>query len=124
MATVDMQQPSLLLGSDRTRLLRLLMTDKRTIGDSPVGDVRRYANGSTRLIKRAGRARGVELTVVVDLAGLEELRAFAGELVLYRDGLGTRMWCTFLPFEYEPFPDGQRFTVPLQLSELTFSEAV
>lgn len=121
---ITLQQPTLLLESDRTRLLPLLMIGDRTLLDGVIAEVRRYANGSTRLVRRAGRARSVKLTVHVDAAGLAELRAFAGQLLLYRDGLGTKMWCTYTTVEYAPNVTGSRFTVPLVLDELTFSEAV
>lgn len=124
MASILLEQPTLLLESDRTRLLRLLMVGDRTLSDGVVAEVRRYANGSTRLVRRAGRNRSVELTVYVDRAGLEQLRGMAGQLLLYRDGLGSSLWCTFLDFEQEPNAVGQRYVVPLLLQELTFSEAV
>lgn len=125
MASIVLQQPTLLLESDRTRLLHLLMLgDARTLTDSVVGEVRRYANGTTRLIRRAGRDQRVQLTVAVDAARLEDLRVFAGQLLLYRDGHGTKMWCTFLPLEVNPIQNGRLFSVQLDLQAVTFSEAV
>lgn len=124
MASIVLQQPTLLLEADRTRLLPLLMLGSRTITDGVIGEVRRYANGSTRLIRRAGRDQRVQLTVAVTAAQLADLRAFAGQLLLYRDGLGTSMWCTFLSLDVEPIQNGTLFSVDLDLAAVTFSEAV
>lgn len=104
--------------------IALLMVGGRLFAESRRGSVRRYANGRTRLILLAGVTRSVELTVYVSPAGLATLRAWEGVLLLYRDGLGTKMWGTYLGSPAEPNINGSAFEVPLRFTELTHSEEV
>jgi hypothetical protein len=124
MAQVTDVQPSLFhLGSQG--LLRLLMPDgdREFVWEVP-GQFRRYANGTVRLITQTGVRQAVDLSVAVDRAGLLLLRSWAGTVVLYRDGLGERTFCSYLEVNAEPSNSGRLYVVQLALQQLTYVETV
>lgn len=123
MVQVVTQQPTL-YNPTTQQLLRLLLPSDRVFPWELPGEWREYANGNVRLIRTAGLRNGAEQDVYVDAAGLALLREWAGEVLLYRDGLGHRLWCAYLSANATPSPNGQRFTVPLALRRLTYTEAV
>lgn len=124
MASVTLDRVWLLDPTETGTELPLLFLGSRAFDYGRVGEVRRYAGGRRRLTTVAGQDQSVEVTVWTDAAGLLRLQGWAGRVLLYRDGLGTRMWCTYLRTPYEPTIDGQHRQVTLLLTEVTYSEAV
>lgn len=123
MASITLSQPTLYEPLSQ-QLVFLLLPAGREFQLQISGEFRNYAGGRVRLIKRAPRFRGVTFPAAVDKAGLATLESWAGLLVLYRDGLGNKLWCSYLSANSVASPNASSFTVPLALSQLTFSEVV
>jgi hypothetical protein len=88
------------------------------------GEYRRYANGRTRLIKRAGQLRQEEVLLKhLDQASVQQLESWAGELLLMRDPRGGRLWGSYLEVSPAPRPIGTA-DVTLTFVEVTHDEAV
>ena len=122
MAAITLLQPCL-YHPPSDRLLMLLFVGERTVAFQVPGQFRRYAGGRVRLIRQVGVSRGVSADYRVDAAGLTLLQQWASQLVLYRDGLGTKQWGSYLSASPSPGPDGRHFTVPIEFVELTYDES-
>lgn len=94
--------------------------------DGVVGDVRTYAGGRRRSVTTAGRTRSVQIKfdVLQNRAQLATLRSWAGKRVLFRDPFGRRMWCVFFRAPASDRVLSDMPEVTLDLTEVSFSEAV
>lgn len=126
MVAINLTQPTLHnpAAPDGADLVRLAFVGDREFPDELDGQVRTYANGARRLVRRAGRFRGVGTSYYVTPAQLATLKEWQGQVVLYRDGLGTRLWVVYLVTTARPSADGRRWTVPLDLQQVSYTEAV
>lgn len=97
--------------------------DRNYAPEAPV-EVRRYAGGRFRSTTRTGVMRTASIPAVVWPADLALLESWRGRTLLYRDGLGQRWWCVITAMPWQPTANGKRRRVALQLSEVTYSEAV
>lgn len=104
--------------------LALLFEGERQFADSKAGEVRAMVNGRLRAVTRPTRRRGVQVRVSTDSAGLAQLQSWVGQLVLYRDGLGNKLWGVYFDAPWQPHAAGQRRFVDLAVAEITHSEAV
>lgn len=89
------------------------------------GEVRQLANGTRRVVRRAGHARGGRVTLTGPRADLDWLDQNAGETMCFRDDAGRKFYGVFFeaPFSERSLPRG-RPEVALQITSVTFSEAV
>lgn len=124
MTTLALVQPILHNPAEPDLLVRLLMVGDRDLPASVPGEVRRYANGVSRLVRGVGTRRGVNLTAGALPADLVVLTRWLGQPVLYRDGLGTRLWVVYLDATPSPVVGGRRSMVPLSFTEVTYREVV
>lgn len=128
MAAVILDRVWLQLASDPAQALQLLMDGNgRDFPDAIQGEIRSYAGGRQRLVTTATRRRGVNLQVGVNPTQYQTLNDWAGQLVLYRDGHGTKLWGAFLETPWKPLLDGLGTawrSVSLSIAEVSYSEAV
>lgn len=88
------------------------------------GEVRTYANGRRRVIRRAGTSRQIGFTAkVLTRVQVDTLVSWAGRVVLVRDTKGRKVYCTFFTVDVGDFVDGSH-EVTVAATEVTFSEAV
>lgn len=125
MAVVNLDTVLLAAQSDLSVLLELEVSslDEQ---DAQPGQVRTYANGRRRSVTRAGISRTINLTfdVVADRASLDLLRSWRGQVVLFRDPRGRKVWGVFYEIEIDENVAVDIAEVSLSLTELTVSEAV
>lgn len=95
------------------------------IGVDTPGEVRRYANGHTRLVTRAGRARKARARLPLlgrsEIAWIEE---HAGRMVLIRDGQGHKFYGAYFSPEFDEVGFIPEAGTELTFSELSFDEAM
>jgi hypothetical protein len=123
-ASVQIQTVVLALAADLTQSIEL---DVAQIDDSRSrpGEIRAYANGRRRAILRSGQDRKIPLKADwVSRADRETLEQWAGQLLLVRDSLGRKLWCTYLDMTSSSNPLQDEATITLQLQEITHDEAV
>lgn len=104
--------------------LPLLRKGGRTFERDISGEVRRYATGILRSVSTVGYAFGAEFTASVNREELERLFTFQGKTILYRDGLGHKVFGVFYRVPYVPSNDGQEYTVNLKIKAVTYFENV
>jgi len=94
--------------------------------DGKAGEVRHYANGRRRVISRTSRHRTVplEFDLVDERDTLETLRGWCGQVVLYRDPRGRKVYGVFHELDIDENVSTDFASVSLTLTEVTYSEAV
>lgn len=97
-------------------------SDKRTVA----GEVRVYANGRRRLVSRPARDQGLGMTArLCPAATVRWLDEHAGTLVLVLDARGRKLYATYFTLDVvDRRVPSVLADVPLQFSEVTYSEAV
>ena len=86
------------------------------------GEIRTYAGGRRRLIKRPGLTRTIEVHIPrTTRTQRETLAAWQAQLLLYRDGRGRLMFGTYLDFPQEDQPGPGRSDVGFTFQEITHS---
>jgi len=91
------------------------------------GDVRYYAGGRARVITSARDARTYPLTLTqLTVADVDLLTSWRGRVLLLRDGLGRRVFGTFLSVATADryLVGGWRSVATLTFTELTWDESV
>lgn len=92
--------------------------------DAVAGDIRAAADGTLRLVTTGERRRTIPVGLVdVSDQELAWLRALAGQLVLYRDSWGRKLWGAYLSVGVTRLPD-VNWRVTLNLLEVTHSESI
>lgn len=126
MASVALQTCLLAPLSDLSQIVELEV-DSLSDDDAVQGEVRTYAGGRQRAVRRAGTVRQfeIECDVVNDRALIERLRQWRGQTLLLRDPWGRKAWVAFfgLPVQ-ENIPAGDWARVRLRLQAVTHTEAV
>lgn len=126
MASITVDRVWLTLASDTSRSVSLLKIDGQNFGDAIQGEVRSYAAGRERLISTPTRKKGVQVPLATKPADYALLEEWAGQLVLYRDEYGIKMWGVFLEAPWRPMlshgTDWRQ--VDLTIQRVTYSEAV
>lgn len=127
--TVQLDRVWLTLVSAPASSLALTMaTAGRAFTETLDGEVRQYAGGRRRVFTTiGGDLRSITgLVVAATPAQHVTLRSWRGQMVLYRDGHGVRMFGAYLSTPWVPllgYGTAVR-AVTLEFSELTYSEAV
>lgn len=96
-------------------------------GDSrtTIGSVRVYANGRKRVVARAGSASTLTVTARnLTSAQVMLIDSWRGQIVLFRDLWGRRLFCSFFTVTVTDYQDRQGQDVALTLSEVDVVEAV
>jgi hypothetical protein len=126
MATVQLRTLWLNLASDPSQAMSFPYMSALTWSKEQPGEVRRYANGRTRIIRRAGQTRTAEVTLTgCNREQIDWLEEHVGDLVCVRDDRGRKVFGAYL---IVPVAEAQhrrdRGDVSLSLAEVSFSEAV
>lgn len=124
MAQLQLQTVWLLDPTSPATALRLPMHGGRSFDDAMDGEVRVMAGGRLRAVTSVGRLRTAEVPVACWPDQYDVLTSWKGRTVLYRDGMGQKVWCVFFSTPWVPNGDARRRLVTLKLSEVTYSEAV
>lgn len=126
MASITLDRVWLNLASDPSQSLVLLTTGDWSFLDTIVGEVRSYAAGRERLITTPTRKRGVKVSVAVKPEQYAILNAWAGQVILYRDEHGSRLWSVYLETPWKSLvtygTDWRQ--VDLTIEAVTYNEAV
>jgi hypothetical protein len=126
MASVILENGYFALASD---LADLVVVPVYSVSENAAGDVetRRYASGRFRLIRRPGVQRIVSVTLqLAPRSDVDRLRDWVGEVVLFRDPRGRRLWATFASIgvgEHQG-PNTGFVDAELTLAGVTVSEVV
>ena len=92
--------------------------------DRPI-TIKRYAAGRVRAVVQPGVARMLTITAPkTTRANADQLRLWVGEVVMFRDTLGRKMFGTFPSLLTTEAPGYTRPDVSFVLSETTWSEVV
>lgn len=92
--------------------------------ESKRGEFRTYAGGRVRLITKAGRGRTVQVSAAhTDRPTRERLNAWAGELLLLRDGRGRKMYGSYLELAAADQPGPGLCTVTFAFVAVDLPEA-
>lgn len=101
-----------------------LMNQLRATPQTP-GEVRLYANGRFRSIKRAGAQQQLAATLAAcDRDQVDWIEAHAGRLLLVRDDRGRKFYGTYYGPTIDEHPYDDEADVTLTLVEISHSEAV
>lgn len=89
-----------------------------------LGELRVYAGGRTRIVRRAARLRSVPVSfdVVRDRPLVELVRSWAGRLVLLRDPYGRVVYGTYLRVEVAERIPVDVVAVRLEVSAVSWEE--
>lgn len=91
--------------------------------DTP-GEVRQYANGTTRLISRAGTKRTARARLpLITRDQIAWLEAHARRMVLVRDGQGRAFYAAYLSPSFDETGYNGEAVTEIVLSELTYSSS-
>ena len=125
MASVQLQGVYLARVADLSTTLRLNAGVEIASAETVRGGFRNYAGGRVRLITMPGRDRRVTVSARrIDRATREQLTAWAGQLLLLRDGRGRKMYGAFLEPSFTEQQGLPFCSAALTFVEVTRSEAV
>lgn len=124
MASVTLDRVWLNLASDPSQSVAA-WSGSPTDDDTLPGQVYTYANGRRRVITTAGDVRQLKRTLrVLDAATIETLREWRGQVVLFRDKRGRKVYVTYFTVSTTDYPDGSGYDVTLSMESVTFQEDV
>lgn len=86
-----------------------------------VGEVRAYARGRRRVVRRPGRFRPIEVNFPTDRATLYQLEQWAGETVMLRDPVGRLVYGVYLKVGQVEIGGGDWVDVALQVEPVSAS---
>lgn len=125
MASVSLRGVYLAPVAAPSDLLRLNASVELSEVRSLPGGFRRGANGRTRLIRRAGSDRQLQVSVRrADRATRERIKDWSGLLLLLRDGRGRKVYGSYLDPKFSERPGLPVTDITLTFVELSFDEAV
>lgn len=128
MASVSLARAWVHLASDLSQSVDLWSADWSDV-PGVRGDVRTYANGRVRIVRRAGRTRELAITFpIVTEAELDFLISLAGEVALVRSkpgggNRGRKVYCTWFEVPTTDRKDGT-YIAKVKATEVSFTEAV
>lgn len=126
MASVTLEDAWFHLASDLSDSIRMDLTGESDDTARPV-DVRRYAGGRVRAIVRPAAKKQLSLTFeLADRADYDQLLAWAGETVMYRDTRGRKVFGVYGVVSGVELPGvgDDVLNVTLSFSEVSVSEEV
>lgn len=126
MATVDLRTLWLNLASDPSQAASFPYMSALTWTKEQPGEVRRYANGRLRVVRRAGKPKSADVALPgCDRAQVDWLEEHVGRVVCVRDDRGRKVFGVYLAVAVTELslPRG-RADVSLSLAEVTYSEVV
>lgn len=89
------------------------------------GEVRAYAGGRLRVIRRATQRRTLKVTLrYVPLADIDTLRGWAGDVLMVRDKRGRKMFGTFFSSQVSDLKGLTYADVTLEFQQVSYTEAV
>jgi hypothetical protein len=88
------------------------------------GEVRTYAGGVRRIVKRKGRHKPVNVSFPATRDVIEKLEEWVGEPVMLRDPPGRLVFGVFFEVGQEEIDGGDWVNVSLSVEEITHSVAV
>lgn len=100
---------------------------ERALAAQRDGEVRSYAGGRRRVITNARTAATFPLTLQwLTTADVDQLMAWRGRLLLLRDGLGRRIFGTYLSLDVQDryLVGGWRSVTTLTFTQVDYSEGV
>jgi hypothetical protein len=90
-----------------------------------LGEVRMMANGRRRVVTRAGQVKEYAVAANrVEVATVNLLASWAGDVLMYRDPQGRKVAGTFFEVDAVPWNGHQVASVTFSFANVTASEAV
>ena len=124
-ATATLTTVWLNLASDPTQYRSFPGMSSLRVTTSPLGGVRIYANGRTRIVLRAGVPRTLVLTLPeCSRDQISWLETNAGQLMLVRDHAGRKIWAAYFQMPVDENRYNTSGLVTLTLDEVTHSEVI
>jgi hypothetical protein len=101
------------------------MSALKVQSDQP-GEVRRYAGGRLRIVRRAGiLVRSISCTLpACSRAQIAWLESNVGQILCFRDDRGRKIWATYLSMPVDENQFNNEGNITLSLSEVTFTDVV
>jgi hypothetical protein len=121
LAVVDLERVWLHDAANLSSYLRLFST-RPDDGRTRRGEVRSYAGGRRRII--TGPTRGGTIAVTlrdVDGVELDQLDAWTGELLMYRDQSGRLEFGTYFTMQVSEYKDQSGYDVAISFETVTHS---
>lgn len=113
------------LASDLTQYQSFNQLAALKVETNQPGDVRRYAGGRMRIIRKAGISRAISLSLpACTRAQITFLEANVGQIVCVRDDRGRKIWATYLAVPVDENSFELTGNVSLALSEVTATDIV
>ncbi len=124
MAAIRLDRVHLNRAADLTDGVSFLSRD-RSDNRTLAGEVRAYAGGRLRVVTRPLRTTAIGLTAVhIDAVRLTWLEDRLGEVLLFRDHRGRRVWVAAFGVQVEDVKSAPLVNVSLSLQQVTHQEAV
>lgn len=126
MTTITLEEAWFNLASDLTQVLTVELTGE---GDSTAkrASLQSYTQGRRRAVTKVGvkKTLGLEFGSCTR-AQAEQLEDWIGEVLLYRDPRGRRIFCQFFDVSVEEIPgaDTDVVNASLTIHEITYDETV
>ena len=96
MASVSLSELWIHDGDDLSDFVQTFGFASEDETDAVAGEVRTYANGRRRIVRRAGTATSLSVTFPsTDRTTIDWLRAHKGNTLMLRDPYGRKVWGTF-----------------------------
>lgn len=97
------------------------------LGEVPAvhGEVRRYANGNLRAVRRAGTARQVRVRLRPSVrSDVDQIAAWTGRRLMLRDSRGRKLWGVYWDPQVTEVPGVDRADVSFTFEQVTYNESV
>lgn len=125
MASLDFCSLVLNDAADMADVMELPTVSGLVVGLDTPGEVRRYANGQTRLVSRPGRARRARARLPhLGRTEIQWIEQHAGRMVLVRSGQGHKFFGAYFSPDFDEVGYTPEASTELTFSELTYSEIV
>jgi len=124
-ASITLTSVQLNLASDLSQYRLFPSMSALRVTTAPSGEVRAYANGRRRLIRKVGVPRSLVLTLPnCSRDQISWLETNAGQLMLIRDHTGRKIWGVYMAAPVDENPYNADGLVTLTLNEVTHSEVI
>ena len=124
-ASVALTSVQFNLASDLSQFQLFPLMSALRVSTMPSGEVRTYANGRRRLVRRVGVPRSIVVTLPeCSRAQIAWLENNAGQLMLARDHVGRKIWGVYMTAPVDENPYNTSGLVTLTFDEVTHSEVI